>query len=229
MSGASATATACRHTGSGTPMKQHRTQHRTPLLIASLLALPLCIHAAPAQSPIKKLPAADGAAIEKTADRRLLPSGADQLEFQPDQAVSLAGSPPLKVMPVRFKSPGPAGSTALHFQCGFFLVAANSPTTFLPAFGTDWTASESCDGLNAIGLVDPAPSAQTVTPGYPDILVIFQAYTPAESFPEPVLLTWDAATATYRADALQSQWLNQQKEGHTIPGARQLLATRIRK
>jgi hypothetical protein len=178
---------------------------------------------------LHKLTAERAAGMEKQVDRRLLPAGATHLEFQRDQAMSITGVPPLVFMPVRYQVPNSGGGTGPTFQCGALFVPDDGATVFVATFGIDWTEAESCVGLSAMGAVSPTRGSRPQPDARPGLILIYEASTGQETFPEPVLLTWDAKTDRYHPDAEQSQWLGQQKDGHTVAGVRHLMNTNVRR
>jgi hypothetical protein len=200
-------------------------------LAISLLFIPTFFSAADGgvAQALHKLTAERAAGIEKQVDRRLLPTGATRLEFQRDQAMSITGVPPLVFMPLRYQVPNSGGGTAPTFQCGALFVPDDGSTVFVATFGIDWTEAESCVGLSAMGAVSSTRGSRPQPDARPGLILIYEASTGQETFPEPVLLTWDAKTARYLPDAEQSQWLGQQKDGHTVAGVRHLMNTNVRR
>jgi hypothetical protein len=178
---------------------------------------------------LHNLTAEQAARVEKQVDRSLLPTGATHLQFQRDQAMSITGVPPLVFMPVRYQVSNSGGGTAPTFQCGAFFVPDDGAAVFVATFGIDWTEAESCVGLSAMGAVSSTRGSRPQPDARPGLILIYEASTGQETFPEPVLLTWDAKTARYHPDAEQSQWLGQQKDGHTVAEVRHLINTNVRR
>jgi hypothetical protein len=144
-----------------------------------------------------------------------LPAGAAELEIDRKQIMSLSVTPALTLVPVRFSKNGDAAGPPFH-QCGLAMVNDAGETHLLVTFGTDWTEAESCVSLSAIG------TARGMSK-YPALVLIYQATTGHESFPEPVLLKWDSGSGTYELDAERSQWITTQQLPYTIPNIRRLL------
>jgi hypothetical protein len=206
---------------------EHRRCHKLAIPLAFILMLFFVADGGVAQT-LHKLTAEHAARIEKQVDRRFLPTDATHLDFQRDQAMSITGVSPLAFLPVRYQAPNSGGNAPI-FQCGLLLVADDGPTTFVATFGIDWTEAESCVGLSAVGAVSSTLGGQSDPDAHPGLILIYEASTGRDTFPEPILLTWDVKAARYHPDAKQSQWLGQQKDGHTVAGVRQLMRTDIRR
>jgi hypothetical protein len=205
-----------------------RPHHKLAISLSLILTFFFAADGGVAQT-LRKLTSEQAARIEKQVDRRLLPTGATHLEFQRDQAMSITGVPPLVFMPVRYQVPNSGGGTAPTFQCGVLLVPDDGSTVFVATFGIDWTEAESCVALSAMGAVSSTRGNRPQPDARPGLILIYEASTGQETFPEPVLLMWDAKTARYHPDAEQSQWLGQQKEGHTVAGVRHLMNMNVRR
>jgi len=166
---------------------------------------------------LRKLPPAQLSSAASQADAKMLPAGATGMKVDRSQIVSLSGPSALTIVPVRFsRSSGQA--SAPFYQCGLFFVSP-AGTRFVLSFGADWTETESCDSLKAIGTA-AARGAQPV------LALIYQASGVRESFPEPVLLTWDETKKIYSPDEKLSRWITDQQISYTIPNIRQALAKR---
>jgi len=169
-----------------------------------------------AQTVMRKATAADANAAAGKVTAPTLPAGAAKLEIDRKQIVSLSAAPTLTFVPVRFSKHGDAAGPPFH-QCGLATVNDAGEAHLLITFGTDWTEAESCVSLSAIGTAENRSK-------YPTLVLIYQATTGHESFPEPVLLKWNSGSGAYELDPERSQWITTQQLPYTIPNIRRLLA-----
>lgn len=169
-----------------------------------------------AQTVMRKATPADANTAADKVTAPTLPKGAAELEIDRKQIMSLSVTPAMTLVPVRFSKNGDTAGPPFH-QCGLATVNGSGETHLLVTFGTDWTEAESCVSLAAIGTAD-------VKSKYPALVLIYQATTGHESFPEPVLLKWNSGAGTYELDAERSQWITTQQLPYTIPNIRRLLA-----
>ena len=169
-----------------------------------------------AQTVMRKATPTDAKAASGKVTAPTLPAGAAGLEIDRKQIMSLSVSPALTLVPVRFSKNGDTAGPPFH-QCGLATVTGAGESHLLVTFGTDWTEAESCVSLSAIGTAESKSK-------YPALVLIYQATTGHESFPEPVLLKWNPGSGTYELDAERSQWITTQQLPYTIPNIRRLLA-----
>ena len=192
------------------PMTLRHLSHHF-LILATLSTI-----ACHAQTVMRKATPADANAAAGKVTAPTLPSGAAELKIDRKQIMSLSVIPALTLVPVRFSKNADAAGPPFH-QCGLVTVNGTGETHLIVTFGTDWTEAESCVSLSAIGTAESKSK-------YPALVLIYQATTGHESFPEPVLLKWNAASGIYELDAERSQWITTQQLPYTIPNIRRLLA-----
>jgi hypothetical protein len=166
--------------------------------------------------------------ISSSLDKRLLPEGAGNLEVERSQVVAAPG---ITFVPVRFQAEdksngdGPPimdGPPRKKFYCGMYQLADDAPAKFLLVFGVEHTESEECAGLQAIGAATPRTK-------HGDLILIYNASTLHDEFPEPVILSWDDSQKQYAVNGDLTQFVNTHCKSYTVSNIRSLLASRAAK
>jgi hypothetical protein len=166
--------------------------------------------------------------ISASLDKRLLPKGASNLEVERSQVVAAPG---ITFVPVRFQAEdksegdGPPlmeGTPRKKFYCGMYQLADDAPAKFLLVFGAGHTESEECGGLQAIGAATPHAKQG-------DLILIYNASTVHDQFPEPVILSWDDSQRRYAVNDDLTKFVNTHCKSYTVSNIRSLLASRAAK
>jgi len=202
--------------------RRHKSLFVWLAMVGSVVALQLAAQSLGRVAPEKV------AKISASLNKSLLTEGAGNLEVERSQVVAAPG---ITFVPVRFQAedksegdgpPVMEGPRRKKFYCGMYQLADDAPAKFLLVFGVGHTELEECGGLQAIGAATPSPK-------HSDLILIYNAATLHDEFPEPVILSWDDSQKQYVVNDNLTKFVNTHCKSYTVFNIRSLLASRAAK